>query len=114
MEPADLWERCLDRPFGHYVGWLVQPTDTIGARITDATWRGAFSYAIPRGFDSQAYLDDLDRGDRPLPYWPRSPVLADAARTSGQASIHGQVSCAHLPVSLHKRPAKSSHEEEFP
>jgi uncharacterized protein len=61
MEPVDLWERYLDRPFRHYVGWLVQPTDTIGARITDATWRGAFSYAISRGFDSQAYLDALDR-----------------------------------------------------
>jgi predicted TIM-barrel fold metal-dependent hydrolase len=61
MEPADMWERYLDRPFRHYVGWLVQATDTIGARINDATWRGAFSYAIARGFDSQAYLDDLDR-----------------------------------------------------
>jgi len=61
MEPADLWERYLDRPFRHYVGWLVPPTDTIGARITDATWRGAFSYAISRGFDCHAYLDDLDR-----------------------------------------------------
>ena len=22
MEPADMWERYLDRPFRHYVGWL--------------------------------------------------------------------------------------------
>jgi len=61
MEPADMWERYLDRPYRHYVGWLVQTTDTIGARINDATWRGAFSYAISCGFDSKAYLDDLDR-----------------------------------------------------
>ena len=61
MEPADMWERYLERPFRHYVGWLVPATDTIGDRITDATWRGAFGYAISRGFDSQAYLDDLDR-----------------------------------------------------
>ncbi len=61
MEPADMWERYLERPFRHYIGWLVPATDTIGARITDATWRGAFGYAISRGFDSQAYLDDLDR-----------------------------------------------------
>src|SRR5215470_3017488 len=61
MEPADMWERYLDRPFRHYVGWLVQATDTIGARINDATWRGAFSYAISCGFDSKSYLDDMDR-----------------------------------------------------
>ena len=61
MEPANLWEKYLDAPFKHYIGWMVRPTDTVESRIEDSTWRGAFKYAISRGFDSKAYLDDLDR-----------------------------------------------------
>jgi len=61
MKPADMCEWYLDMPFRRYVGWLVQATDTIGVCINDAPWRGAFSYAISRGFDTQSYLGDWAR-----------------------------------------------------
>ena len=61
MEPGDLWDRYLDPPFKHYIGWMVRRTSTVQDRIDDSPWRGAFKYAISRGFDSKAYLDDLER-----------------------------------------------------
>jgi predicted TIM-barrel fold metal-dependent hydrolase len=61
IEPADLWDKYLDTPYKHYVGWHIQPSDGVAARLDDSYWRGAFKHAVSGGFDSRSYLADLDR-----------------------------------------------------
>jgi uncharacterized protein len=61
IEPADLWEKYLDAPYKHYIGWHIQPSNGVSSRLDDSYWRGAFKRAVSAHFDNRSYLSDLDR-----------------------------------------------------
>jgi uncharacterized protein len=61
IEPADLWQKYLDKPYRHYIGWHIQPSNGVAFRLEDSYWRGAFKHAVSEEFSREAYLADLDR-----------------------------------------------------
>jgi uncharacterized protein len=62
IEPANLWEKYLDRRYQHYLGNVVgrEPLNRPHF-FGDSYWRGAFKHAVIHDFDAQSYIDDMDR-----------------------------------------------------
>jgi predicted TIM-barrel fold metal-dependent hydrolase len=61
IEPANMWDKYLDKRFRHYVGSIVgkEPLNRVHF-FGDAVWRGAFKKAVVRDFDNVSYLADMD------------------------------------------------------
>jgi uncharacterized protein len=62
IEPADMWDKYLDKRFKHYVGSIIGREPLNRAHFFgDSAWRGAFKQAVIRDFDNESYIADMDR-----------------------------------------------------